>query len=105
VPRDVTMVAEDEDVLLAYDPAPDGDFALIFKTAADFGVSPIRGAARRLFHVPLRETDSGGKGTSTHGHGLGARKPTFSGPSNWTPERPNEQACKACGHKHSRWVD
>jgi hypothetical protein len=49
VPREVTIVAEDDDMLLAYDPDPDGDFALIFKTAAGFGVSPIRGTAVDCF--------------------------------------------------------
>ena len=49
VPRQVVVVAEDADVLLAYDPDPDGDFALIFKSASGFGVSPIRGEAVYCF--------------------------------------------------------
>lgn len=49
VPRRVVVVAEDDDILLAYDPDPDGDFALIFKSASGFGVSPIRGEAVDCF--------------------------------------------------------
>lgn len=49
VPRQVVVVAEDADILLAYDPDPDGDFALIFKSASGFGVSPIRGEAVDCF--------------------------------------------------------
>ena len=48
-PRRVVVVAEDDDILLAYDPDPDGDFALIFKSASGFGVSPIRGGAVDCF--------------------------------------------------------
>ena len=44
-PRRVVIVAEDEQGLLAYDPDPGGDFALIFRTAARFALSPIRGDA------------------------------------------------------------
>jgi hypothetical protein len=49
VPRRVVIVAEDDDILLAYDRDPDGDFALIFKSASGFGVSPIRGEAVDCF--------------------------------------------------------
>jgi hypothetical protein len=49
VPRRVIIVAEDDDIFLAYDPDPDGDFALIFKSATGFGVSPIRGGAVDCF--------------------------------------------------------
>lgn len=49
LPRRVTIVAEDDFCLLAYDPDPDGDFALIFKSASGFGVSPIRGEAVDCF--------------------------------------------------------
>ena len=49
VPRQVFIVAEDDDIFLAYDPDPDGDFALIFKSAPGFGVSPIRGQAVDCF--------------------------------------------------------
>lgn len=49
VPRQVVIVAEDNDVLLAYDPDPEGNFALIFKSASGFGVSPIRGDAVDCF--------------------------------------------------------
>lgn len=49
VPRQVVVVAEDAAILLAYDPDPDGDFALIFKSASRFGVSPIRGEAVDCF--------------------------------------------------------
>ena len=49
VPRQVVIVAEDADILLAYDPDPEGDFALIFKSAAGLGVSPIRGEAVDCF--------------------------------------------------------
>lgn len=49
VPRRVVVVAEDDDILLAYDPDTDGDFALIFKSASGFGVSPIRGEAVDCF--------------------------------------------------------
>ena len=49
VPRRVIIVAEDHDIFLAYDPDPDGDFALIFKSASGFGVSPIRGQAVDCF--------------------------------------------------------
>lgn len=45
VPRRVIIVAEDDDIVLACDPDPGGDFALIFKSASGFGVSPIRGHA------------------------------------------------------------
>lgn len=45
VPRRVIVVAEDESVFLVYDPDPEGDFALIFKSATGFGLSPIRGGA------------------------------------------------------------
>ncbi|MCJ2178881.1 hypothetical protein [Novosphingobium album (ex Hu et al. 2023)] len=49
VPRRVIIVAEDDDIFLAYDPDPDGDFALIFKSASGFGLSPIRGEAVDCF--------------------------------------------------------
>ncbi|WP_084277766.1 hypothetical protein [Novosphingobium sp. B1] len=49
VPRRVVIVAEDENILLAYDPDCDGDFALIFKSASGCGVSPIRGDAVDCF--------------------------------------------------------
>lgn len=49
VPRQVAIVAEDDDIFLAYDPDPDGDFALIFKSASGFGVSPNRGHAVDCF--------------------------------------------------------
>ncbi|WP_340588605.1 hypothetical protein [Erythrobacter alti] len=49
VPRQVIIVAEDDYLFLAYDPDPDGDFALIFKSASGFGVSPIRGGAVDCF--------------------------------------------------------
>lgn len=49
VPRRVVIVAEDDDIFLAYDRDPDGDFALIFKSASGFGVSPIRGGAVDCF--------------------------------------------------------
>jgi hypothetical protein len=49
VPRRVVIVAEDDGIFLAYDPDPDGDFALIFKSASGFGVSPIRGDAVDCF--------------------------------------------------------
>jgi hypothetical protein len=45
VPRRVIVVAEDESVFLVYDPDPEGDFALIFKFASGFSLSPIRGGA------------------------------------------------------------
>jgi hypothetical protein len=48
-PRRVIIVAEDEDILVAYDPDPDGDFALIFRSASGFGLSPIRGRAIDCF--------------------------------------------------------
>lgn len=48
-PRRVIIVAEDDDIFLAYDPDPDGDFAVIFKSASGFGVSPIRGGAVDCF--------------------------------------------------------
>lgn len=48
-PFRVAIVAEDDCILLAYDPDPDGDFALIFKTASGFGLSPIRGTAVECF--------------------------------------------------------
>jgi hypothetical protein len=49
VPRRVVIVAEDDEIFLAYDRDPDGDFALIFKSASGFGVSPIRGDAVDCF--------------------------------------------------------
>ena len=49
VPRLVVVVAEDGDILLAYDPDPDGNYALIFKSASGFGVSPLRGEAVDCF--------------------------------------------------------
>lgn len=49
VPRRVVIVAEDDEILLAYDPDPEGDFALIFKTASSFGVSHIRDEAVECF--------------------------------------------------------
>ena len=49
VPRQVVIVAEDEAILLAYDPDPSGDFALMFRSALGFGVSPIRGSAVDCF--------------------------------------------------------
>lgn len=49
VPRQVIIVAEDNNIFLAYDPDPDGDFALIFKSASGFAVSPIRGEAVDCF--------------------------------------------------------
>ena len=48
-PRRVAIVAEDKDVLLAFDPDPEGDFALIFRSAAGFGLSNIRGGAVDCF--------------------------------------------------------
>jgi hypothetical protein len=48
-PRDVWIVAEDEDVLLAFDPDPEGDFALVFRTAPRPGLSPVRGDAVGCF--------------------------------------------------------
>lgn len=48
-PFRVAIVAEDEWIFLAYDPNPTGDFALIFKTASGFGLSPIRGGAVDCF--------------------------------------------------------
>jgi hypothetical protein len=47
--RQVVIVAEDDDVCLAYDLDPDGDFALLFKSASGFAVSPIRGEAVGCF--------------------------------------------------------
>jgi len=49
VPRRVIIVAKDDDICVAYDPDPDGDFALIFKSASGFAVSPIRGKAVDCF--------------------------------------------------------
>ncbi len=49
LPRQVVIVAEDDDILLAYDPDPDGDFALVFKSASGFGVSHIRDEAVECF--------------------------------------------------------
>jgi len=48
-PRDVWIVAEDEDILLAFDPDPEGDFALVFRSAPQPGLSPIRGDAVGCF--------------------------------------------------------
>lgn len=48
-PFRVAIVAEDDWILLAHDPNPRGDFALIFKTASSFGLSPIRGGAVDCF--------------------------------------------------------
>lgn len=48
-PFRVAIVAEDDWIFLAYDPDPRGDFALIFKTASGFGLSPIRGGAVDCF--------------------------------------------------------
>jgi hypothetical protein len=45
----VVIVAEDDETLLAFDPDPEGDFALIFRSAARFGLSPIRGGAVDCF--------------------------------------------------------
>jgi hypothetical protein len=45
----VVIVAEDDGTLLAFDPDPEGDFALIFRSAARFGLSPIRGGAVDCF--------------------------------------------------------
>ncbi len=42
-PRRVMIVAEDEEAMIAYDPDPEGDFAVIFRSSARFGLSPIRG--------------------------------------------------------------
>ena len=45
----VVIVAEDDEILLAFDPDSEGDFALIFRSAARFGLSPIRGGAVDCF--------------------------------------------------------
>jgi hypothetical protein len=45
----VVIVAEEDETLLAFDPDPEGDFALIFQSAARFGLSPIRGGAVDCF--------------------------------------------------------
>lgn len=47
--RQVWIVAEDTDILLAFDPDPEGDFALIFRKAAQPGLSPLRGDAVGCF--------------------------------------------------------
>jgi hypothetical protein len=47
--RSVVIVAEDAEVLLAYDPDPEGDFALIFRQAARLILSPVRGDAVDCF--------------------------------------------------------
>ena len=47
--RQVVIVAEDEETLLAFDPDPEGDFALIFRSAACLVPSPIRGNAVDCF--------------------------------------------------------
>ncbi len=45
----VIIVAEDEDVMLAFDPNPEGDFALIFRSADTLAPSHIRGNAVDCF--------------------------------------------------------
>jgi len=47
--RRVVIVARDEETLLAFDPNPDGDFALIFRRAAGEWLSSIRGDAVSTF--------------------------------------------------------
>ena|ERR1700761_3871481 len=47
--KSVWVVAQDEDILLAYDPAPEGDFVLIFRDAPKPGLSPVRGDAVGCF--------------------------------------------------------
>ena len=47
--RRVIVVAEDQDILLAFDPHPEGDFALIFRSAAVQTPSNIRGGAIDCF--------------------------------------------------------
>ena len=47
--RDVWIVAEDEDILLVFDPDPEGDFALVFRDAPQPGLSPLRGDAVGCF--------------------------------------------------------
>ncbi|HEY2707150.1 MAG TPA: hypothetical protein VGI95_03790 [Caulobacteraceae bacterium] len=43
--RPVWVVAQDAHILLAYDPDPEGDFVLIFMSAPQPGLSPVRGDA------------------------------------------------------------
>jgi hypothetical protein len=47
--RTVWVVAEDAHVLLAYDADPEGDFVLIFRSAAEPELSPVRGDAVGCF--------------------------------------------------------
>jgi len=47
--RPVWVVAEDPQILLAYDADPEGDFVLIFRDAAELGLSPVRGDAVGCF--------------------------------------------------------
>jgi hypothetical protein len=47
--RRVVIVAEDEWALLAWDPDPEGDFVLIFRSAPKPGLSNIRGDAVGCF--------------------------------------------------------
>jgi hypothetical protein len=47
--RQVVIVAEDDVVLLAFDPHPEGDYVLLFRSVVPHRVSPILGDAVGCF--------------------------------------------------------